>query len=49
LLKVVEVEDYLASKMSAASEELARIDAVAPVGFASGHRYPEASVKFLNG
>ena len=42
-------ENAAALEITLTPEELARIEEVAPVGAAAGHRYPDASQKFLNG
>ena len=42
-------ENLAALAIELSTEELARIEAVAPKGAASGLRYPEGALKFLNG
>ncbi len=42
-------ENLAAADVALSAEELARIDALAPRGFAVGHRYPAQSQGFLNG
>ena len=42
-------ENLEALDIELSADDLARIDAVAPKGAASGSRYPEAALQFVNG
>ena len=42
-------ENLAALDITLSADELARIDAVAPKGVASGARYPEAALQHVNG